>query len=277
MKYLKEILLGKKKEIEKIKKIKQDYRLSAAFAAGAGENVKEYGGHFIGNIKKGKVNIIAEIKKASPSRGIINDEIDIGKAALLYEKFKSFICGVSVLTEPIYFKGDPGNIKIVKEKIALPVLRKDFIFNEVQVYRSAEIGADCILLIGSLLGFKKLEKLYNLAVSLGMDVLVEVHTLKELRKVLDTGAKLIGINNRNLKDMRVNERLIYDFIEHSKKTGITDRIFVCESGVKNVSYIKDLFLEGVNTFLIGEYFMSAENLEKTLNDMELDFKRTNLI
>jgi len=277
LKYLKEILLVKKKEIKEIKKIKQGYRLPAAGTTEAGKDVKECGGHFIKNIKKGKVNIIAEIKKASPSRGIINDEIDIERVALLYEKFKSFICGVSILTEPLYFKGDPGNIKIVKERITLPVLRKDFIFNEVQVYRSAELGADCILLIGSLLGFKKLEKLYNLAVSLGLDVLVELHTLKELSKVLDTGAKFIGINNRNLKDMKVNERLIYDFIEHSKKISITDRIIVCESGVKNVNYIKDLFSEGINTFLIGEFFMSAGNLEETLNDMEMDFKRASLI
>jgi indole-3-glycerol phosphate synthase len=272
--YLKEILLGKKKETEKIKEI---YKNWPELSRDSAVTRKKSKGNFLRNIKKGKVNIIAEIKKASPSKGIINSNLDIEKTALIYERFKSFICGISVLTEPLYFKGKPENIKIVKEKTILPVLRKDFIFNETLVYESAALGADCILLISSLLGYGKLKKLYNLACSLGLDVLVEVHEPEDLKKALDIGAPFIGINNRNLKNMSVNKRLIYDFLDNAGDNELSDKIIVCESAVKDVEYIKDLFLNGINTFLIGEYFMASDNLEKTLSDMESELKKGNYI
>ncbi|MDD5601056.1 MAG: indole-3-glycerol-phosphate synthase [Actinomycetota bacterium] len=274
MGYLKEILLGKKKETEKIKEI---YKNWPELSRDSAVTRKKSKGNFLRNIKKGKVNIIAEIKKASPSKGIINNNLDIEKTALIYERFRSFICGISVLTEPLYFKGKPENIKIVKEKTMLPVLRKDFIFNETLVYESAALGADCILLISSLLGYGKLKKLYNLACSLGLDVLVEVHEPEDLKKALDIGAPFIGINNRNLKNMSVNKRLIYDFLDNARDNELSDKIIVCESAVKDVEYIKDLFLNGINTFLIGEYFMASDNLEKTLNDMESQLRKGNYI
>ena len=274
MGYLKEILLGKKKETEKIKEI---YKNWPELSRDSAVTRKKSKGNFLRNIKKGKVNIIAEIKKASPSKGIINSNLDIEKTALIYGRFRSFICGISVLTEPLYFKGKPENIKIVKEKTILPVLRKDFIFNETLVYESAALGADCILLISSLLGYGKLKKLYNLACSLGLDVLVEVHEPEDLKKALDIGAPFIGINNRNLKNMSVNKRLIYDFLDNAGDNELSDKIIVCESAVKDVEYIKDLFLNGINTFLIGEYFMASDNLEKTLSDMESELKKGNYI
>lgn len=274
MKYLKEILLAKKKEAEEIKKSYGESFRNRKYPGAAGKRSK---GRFLGNIKKGKINIIAEIKKASPSKGIINAGLDIEKTASAYEGFRSFICGISVLTEKLYFGGSPENIKLVKGKTELPVLRKDFIFNETSVYESAELGADCILLIGSLLGFRKLKKLYNLARALGLDVLVEVHEIEELEKALDTGAEIIGINNRNLRDMSVSKRLIYDFLDHAGSGELSGKVIVCESGVKDVGYIKELFLRGINTFLVGEYFMSGGNLEKTLSDMELELKNENLL
>ncbi|GAI22155.1 unnamed protein product, partial [marine sediment metagenome] len=127
MKYLKEILIVKKEEIRKI-------RRSSEWTKPAVKNTEKEKGSFLRNIKREKVNVIAEIKKASPSRGIINDRLDIEETVLLYDKFKSFICGISVLTESLYFKGDPENIRIVKKKSKLPVLRKDFIFSEFQIY-----------------------------------------------------------------------------------------------------------------------------------------------
>jgi indole-3-glycerol phosphate synthase len=275
--YLKEILLGKKKETEKLKEIYKDW---PEFNGNSAIIPKKSKGNFLENIKKGKVNIIAEIKKASPSRGVINSSLDIERTALTYDRFRSFICGISVLTEPLYFKGKPENIKIVKEKTMLPVLRKDFIFNETLVYESAALGADCILLISSLLGSGKLKKLYNLACGLGLDVLVEVHEPEDLKKALDIGAAFIGINNRNLRDMSVNKGLIYDFLDNVRDvrdSELSDKIIVCESAVKDVEYIKDLFLNGINTFLIGEYFMASRNLEKTLNDMESQLRKENYI
>ncbi|MDD5600817.1 MAG: indole-3-glycerol-phosphate synthase [Actinomycetota bacterium] len=275
MGYLKEILLGKKKETKKLKESYKDCAHPGSNSAAIQSSKNK--GRFLKNIKKGKVNIIAEIKKASPSKGVINSNLDIEKTALIYDRFKSFICGISVLTEPLYFGGEPENVKIVKEKTLLPVLRKDFIFNETLVYESAALGTDCILLISSLLGSGKLKKLYNLACSLGMDVLVEVHGEEDLKKALDIGASFIGINNRNLRNMSVNKRLIYDFLDNARSRELSDKIIVCESAVRDVEYIKDLFLNGINTFLIGEYFMASDNLEKTLSDIELELKEGNYI
>jgi indole-3-glycerol phosphate synthase len=270
LKYLKEILTAKKEEVEKIKK-------DLGWMKSVVKNTGKGKGSFIKKIKKGKINIIAEIKKASPSRGIINSRLDVEKTALTYDKFKSFICGISVLTESLYFKGDPENIRKVKKKTKIPVLRKDFIFSEVQVYESAALGADCILLISSLLGKGKLKKLYELAGNLGLDVLVEVHSVKELDKTLDIGAQFIGINNRNLKNMSVDRKTIYNFLKYSRSKDFTDKIFVCESGVKDIEYVKELFLNGINTYLVGEYFMASRNLEETLSNMELELKKENLL
>ncbi|HEY4695925.1 MAG TPA: indole-3-glycerol-phosphate synthase [Candidatus Hydromicrobium sp.] len=270
MNYLKEILSAKKEEIKKIKKNPELMKSNIS------KTIKSKG-DFLRNIKKGKINIIAEIKKASPSRGIINRRLDVERTALTYDKFRSFISGISVLTESLYFKGDPEDISRVRKKTNLPVLRKDFIFSEIQVYESAALEADCILLISSLLGREKLKKLHEFAGNLGLDVLVEVHNIKELDKALDIGAEFIGINNRNLKNMSVDGKTIYDFLEYCSNKDFSDKIFVCESGIRDIGYIKDLFLKGINAFLIGEYFMSSNNLEKTLRDMELGLKIENLL
>ncbi|MFA5014137.1 MAG: indole-3-glycerol-phosphate synthase [Actinomycetota bacterium] len=270
MNYIKEILLAKKEEIKKIGKNPKWMKSKIS------GTVKSRGS-FLRNIKKGKINIIAEIKKASPSRGIINGKLDVEKTALAYNKFKSFISGISVLTEPIYFMGNTKDIRKVRSKTDLPVLRKDFIFSEAQVYESAAMEADCILLIASLLGGKKLKRLHELAGNLGLDTLVEVHNIKELDKVLDAGAEFIGINNRNLRTMRIDEKTIYDFLEYRSNKDFSDKIFVCESGIRDAGYIKDIFSEGINVFLIGEYFMASNSLEERLKEIELELKKENLI
>jgi len=279
LEYLKEILLLKKKEIEKLGEVKGSgdglTRMDSG-KKGDGKEISGEKGRFIKKIDRARVNVIAEIKRASPSKGIINGKLDIEKTALLYDRFKSFISGISVLTESLYFKGNPEDIAIVKQKTGLPVLRKDFIINEAQVYQSAGIGADCILLISSILGFKKLKKLYMLASEIGLDVLLEVHTIREFDKAIDIGAKLIGINNRNLKNMNVNGKIIYEFLNYRKRE-LSGKILVCESGVRDTGYIADLFSKGVNTFLIGEHFMSGRNLKETLRDMEMRLKRSSLI
>ncbi len=270
MSYIKEILSAKKEEIKKIGK-------NSRWMKSKMQGSIKSKGNFLRNIKKGKINIIAEIKKASPSRGIINGRLDVEKTALTYNNFKSFISGISVLTEPLYFMGDPADIKKVRSKTTLPILRKDFIFSEVQVYESTVMEADCILLIASLLGAKKLKRLYELAGSLGLDVLVEVHDIKELDRVLDAGAEFIGINNRDLKTMRIDEETIYSFLRYRSNKELSDKVFVCESGIRDTGYIKDLFSGGINAFLIGEYFMSGNDLEAILRDMELKLKIEKLI
>jgi indole-3-glycerol phosphate synthase len=268
--YLKEILISKKKEI---KKIEDDTSLIGSGPVKTQRDKRS----FLNNIGHRKVNVIAEIKRASPSRGIINGQLDLKKTTLAYDSFKSFICGISVLTESLYFKGSPGDIEVVRENSDLPVLRKDFIFSDKQVYQSAALGFDAVLLIATLLGDKRLNKLYHLSVSLGLEVLVEVHSLKDLDKVLDIGARFIGINNRNLKNMSIDRNIIYRFLDYRQKEDIKDKIFVCESGIKDVEYIEDLFSRGINTFLIGGYFMASRDLMNTLKNMELGLREKELI
>ncbi|MCL4378420.1 MAG: indole-3-glycerol phosphate synthase TrpC [Actinobacteria bacterium] len=270
MDYLKNILLGKKKEIKsldekfKIKDVVYKKSMDKSF-------------NFIENLSNSRVNIIAEIKKASPSRGMMNINLDIEKVALLYCKYRRFISAISVITEPIYFKGNRNYIKIVKEVSSLPILRKDFIFHEDQIYESAVLGADCILLISSILGQKKLNKLFYVAKSLGLDVLVEVNNIREFDKALSTGARLIGINNRNLRNMEVDINNTHIILEQAVSLNIKDKIFVCESGIENVNYIKDLYEKGSKAFLIGSYFMQSKNLDYDLANMEERLKRKNLI
>ncbi|MBM3706104.1 MAG: indole-3-glycerol-phosphate synthase [Actinobacteria bacterium] len=256
---------------------------------------------FIKNLKAGRVNIIAEIKKASPSRGPINTGLDITEVSAIYDEFNSFISAVSVLTEPVYFMGEAKHIAEVRKGTEMPILRKDFIFSELQVYESSLLGADCILLISSLLGEKKLKRLYLLAGALGLDVLVEVHTPRDLEKALNIEACLIGINNRNLRTMQVEPDNIFNILKYARSSfgnksvgkvlnisgtksdsrpgyrNVTGKVFVCESGIEKVSYIKKLYDAGINTFLMGSYFMQASNLRNCLKEFEKELKACGLI
>ncbi|MCL4417019.1 MAG: indole-3-glycerol phosphate synthase TrpC [Actinobacteria bacterium] len=275
MDYLKEILRNKKNEIKSLYgKFEDRGNISKKRID---KNFIDSNFNFIKNIIISRVNIIAEIKKASPSRGIINGSLDIEKTAILYSKYKSFISAISVITEPVYFKGSIDFLEVVKKVSDLPVLRKDFIFNESQIYESAALGADCILLISSLLGQKKLNKLYGMAKNLGLDVLVEAHDVREFDKAFNTGARLIGINNRNLKNMKINSNNAVDILENVSGKDIEDKIIVCESGIGNTGYIKDLYKKGIKVFLIGSYFMQSKNLAHDLSDMEDKLRRENLI
>lgn len=269
MNYLKEILKNKMLEVKAYKANHPEKK------PGSYDISKHI--NFINSINAGRINIIAEIKKASPSKGIINKNLDICKTAEIYGKYRSFISAVSVITEDKYFLGSKDMLKTVKEISGLPVLRKDFIFHESQVYESADIGADCILLISSILGYKKLCRLYNLARDLNLDVLVEAHSFKEFGRALKTGSKLIGINNRNLKTMEIDTNNIINILEYGQSRNIKDRIIVCESAVSSVSYIKQLFNLGINVFLIGSYFMQAVKLENKLHDFKILLKKENLI
>ena len=221
---------------------------------------------FAGNISPGRVNIIAEIKKASPSKGIINSSLDVAETAGIYNKFAGFISGISVLTENLYFKGDGGDIALAKRGGSLPILRKDFIFSELQLYESAKLGADCVLLISSLLGSRKLKMLYKRAGELGLDVLVETHYYEELKNAIGMGAELIGINNRDLKKMKVDNEHIVSLINKLPSGSLKGLKLVCESGVKDLDYIERLSHMGVDTFLIGTYFMQSPDLEDILDE-----------
>ncbi len=263
-KFLKEILLRKKKGIDRIEAGK--IKINACSEP-----------EFLKSMSPNMVNVIAEIKKASPLKGIINGDLDVARSAGTYNRFRDFISGLSVLTEELYFKGNCEDIRLAKGGTGLPILRKDFIFSEKQVYESATMGADCILLIKPLLGFNKLKRLYNCALEVGLDVLVETYNKQEFIQILDMGAELIGVNNRDLRGMKVDNNHIISVLENVPKNMWEHRIIICESGVKDIGYIERLFKMGVNTFLIGSYFMESPELEDTLLNFREGLKQKGLI
>lgn len=211
--------------------------------------------------KKGRVNLIAEIKKASPSKGILREDFDPASIAKIYEK--NDVSAISILTETEFFLGKPSYIKEVRKVTALPILRKDFIIDENQIYESAKLGADAILLIANLLPLSDLKKIISIAESIGLDVLLEIHDKPDLKKALASDAEIIGINNRDLKtfkvDLKTTQRLIKDIPK--------DRIIVSESGVetrKDFLFLKNL---GVNAVLIGEAFMRSPDIAKKIKEI----------
>ena len=207
--------------------------------------------------------VIAEIKKASPSKGIIRDTFDPVAIAESYEKGGA-AC-LSVLTDKEYFQGDINYIQQIKQTCQLPILRKDFIIDSYQIYESKAFGADCILLIAAALDLSEMKEFEAIAKSLNMAVLVESHNQAELEKALELNTLLIGINNRNLKTFDVSLQTSIDLKEKIP----SDRITITESGIFTHEDIDCMNKHGISTFLIGEAFMrdadpgqSLENLIK---------------
>ncbi len=211
--------------------------------------------NFKGAISKGTgVNLIAELKKASPSHGAIRENYNPEEIAKIYKK--SGAAALSVLTEDKYFQGSIEHLKKAKEAADLSVLRKDFIISDYQIYESAIAGYDAILLIAAALDKGLLRGLYNEAKSLGMDVVVEVHNERELEKALMTGAEIIGINNRNLRTLEVD---INTTIELFPKIP-PEKIVVSESGIREREDVKMLSDIGVKAVLVGTVFMEADDI-----------------
>ena len=200
-----------------------------------------------------KIKIISEIKKASPSKGLICPDFDPIKIAKEYNEAKTDC--ISILTEPYFFLGNNAYIKDVKKVTDIPVLRKDFIIDEKQIYESKIIGADCILLICAILDEKKLKEFLNLAHKLCLSVLVEAHNEDEIKTALNCNAEIIGVNNRNLKTFEVDFNNTFKL----RKLVPDDIIFVSESGIKTREDIIKLEENNVNAVLIGETFMKSKN------------------
>ncbi len=211
--------------------------------------------------KPGEISLIAEIKKASPSAGILKKNLDVKKMAKIFQK--ASVQAISVLTERKFFLGSPQDLKKVRESVSLPLLRKDFIIDEFQIFESKILGADCILLIAAILRKKKLEKFLKLTRYLGLQTLIEVHQLKELENALDVGAEIIGINNRNLKNLKIEfatTELLARLIPHR----VTK---VAESGIssyREVNKLKDL---GVDAVLMGEVIIKSDNPELKIKEL----------
>ncbi|GAW90991.1 indole-3-glycerol phosphate synthase TrpC [Calderihabitans maritimus] len=204
------------------------------------------------------IRIIAELKKASPSRGVIRPNFDPAAIARIYERGGA--AAISVLTDQKYFQGDLSFLSRVKEVVSLPLLRKDFIIDPYQVVESRAHGADAILLIAAAMTRDLLEELLQLARKMQLTCLVEIHTREELEMVLDTPARVIGINNRDLNTFTTDLKVTVEL------AGLVppDRILVSESGIRTRRDIEFLKNHGVNAFLIGESLMMSENVEKKM-------------
>tara|TARA_B100000035_G_scaffold167952_1_gene143361 strand:+ start:161 stop:946 length:786 start_codon:yes stop_codon:yes gene_type:complete len=211
------------------------------------------------HIKK-EAGVIAEIKKASPSKGIIRQNFDPVSIALSYENGGA-AC-LSILTDQDYFQGHSEYIMQVKSNSRLPILRKDFIVDPYQIYESRAIGADCILLIVAALDFKKMKDLESLANELEMAVLVESHNQQELDLALELETPLIGINNRDLKTFNVSLQTSIDLVRN-----IEGRIPITESGIFNKKDVKLMNENHINTFLVGEAFMKQPDPGMALIDL----------
>lgn len=204
------------------------------------------------SLDAGQSAVIAEVKKASPSKGVIRENFVPAEIAASYQAGGASC--LSVLTDVDFFQGDDSYLLEARAACDLPVIRKDFIIDEYQVYQARAMGADCILLIVAALSDDKLAELYHLAVSLGMDVLIEVHDLEELQRSLPLGATLVGINNRDLRYFTTSLNTTIDLLKHIPD----DRIVVTESGIHSAEDIALMRKNKVNSFLVGEAFMRAE-------------------
>ena len=209
----------------------------------------------------GRSSVIAEIKKASPSKGVIREIFNPVDIARSYEEYGA-AC-LSILTDEQYFQGDLKYLNLVKQEVGLPILRKDFIVDPYQIYESKINGADCILLIAAILSDQQLVEYEKIAHDLGMAVLVEAHDAKELDSSLQLQTELIGINNRNLKTFDVTLDTTLDL---KNKIG-KEKIVVTESGIFTKSDVKLMNKNDVHTFLIGESFMRHENPGEALNKL----------
>ena len=208
-----------------------------------------------------KNNIIAEIKKTSPSAGEIIKDYYPEKIAVKYEK--SGAGAISILTESSFFEGKIDHLSLINKKVNLPILRKDFIIDSYQIYESKVFNADAILLIATILDDKKIKEFIDIAENIGLDCIIEIHTLDELKRVININYQVIGINNRNLDNLTIN---IDNTLEMVKKIP-KDFTIVGESGIKNFLDINKYNKSGIYNFLIGETLLKSENIDLKFKEL----------
>ena len=260
MSILKEIYKYKKDFVEKKKKLlnlNDVIKLSEQYLPkGFIDDIKK-------NIKEKDISIIGELKKASPSAGIIfSNKADYLNIANAYED--NGVSCLSILTDEKYFKGSDSDLTEIRKRVSLPIIRKDFIVDRYQLHESKMLGADCILIILSMLEKNNAKDLEEEAISIGLDVLIETHNTTEMDIALEMKSDLIGINNRDLNDFSVD---INNSILLTSKPA-DGKIYVCESGIKtreNIDYIKNN--SPIRTFLIGESLMRSSNLKEQIRTL----------
>jgi indole-3-glycerol phosphate synthase len=252
---LDKILATKKREVERHKRAVKLSCLLECIARRKAPLV------FAEALKGEGIKLIAEVKKASPSRGILRPYFDPMALAKTYAE--NGAAAISVLTDAEYFQGSPEHLAAIRQMVSLPLLRKDFIYDEYQIYETAAYGADAILLIVAILEQKQLEKMLTISRSLGLGCLVEVHNEDELAVALDGGAEIIGINNRNLNTFEVD----INTTQRLRPLIPEDKIVVSESGINKREDIKKLKAWGVNAVLIGEALLTAKNIPSKIKEL----------
>jgi indole-3-glycerol phosphate synthase len=216
---------------------------------------------FAAAIIASSLNIIAELKKASPSRGLIRAEFDV--AALARSLAAAGAAALSVLTEEEFFQGALLNLKQARDAVVIPALRKDFLFDPWQVWEARSVGADSFLLIAAILDDALLAELLALGRELGMEALVEVHSQAELHRALQAGARILGVNNRDLKTFAVSLETSFDLVAAIPK----ECIAVSESGLRSRADLERLVAAGFDAFLIGEQLMDAPDPAAALREL----------
>ncbi len=217
---------------------------------------------FMEALKKPGISFICECKKASPSKGLIEPDFDHMKIAKDYEAAGAD--AISVLTEPRWFLGNDSYLKDISSMVSIPCLRKDFTVNEYMIYEAKTLGASAILLICSILDDSELKSFMQLARELSLDVLTEAHDEKEVERAMKAGAKIIGVNNRNLKDFSVdpqNTARLRGYVSDGT-------VFIAESGVRNADDVAELAKIGVDGILIGEALMRSDNKAAKLTELK---------
>ena len=211
--------------------------------------------------KPGQINLIAEIKKASPSAGLIREDFEVIKIGKIYAANKA--AAISVLTEEKYFLGKPAYLRKVSDEFNLPTLMKDFIVHEFQIYEGVFCGASAVLLIVAMLSDVQLKDLMAVSHALGIDCLVEVHDEKEIERALKAGAEIIGVNNRNLRDLKVDIDNCLRMIPRIPK----GKVIVAESGLQTHSDVQRVRQAGAQAVLIGETFMRSMDIGSKIKEV----------
>ena len=256
---LNEILIQKRKEVEELKSRYPLKRLEEAVSARNGSGHRDF--------RKAisdphRINLIAELKKASPSEGILRENFQPLRLAALFEYGGA--AALSILTETRFFKGRPTYLKTVRQVTHIPILRKDFILDEYQLYETKLLEADAVLLISSLLTDEELTKFTSRSEELGLEAVIEVHTEDDLKKAVSAGAKIIGINNRSLQTLQVDVNRAERLLPHLPKNVTV----VIESGFKNHEEIMKYKSFGINAFLVGTSLMKAEDIVAKLQELQ---------
>jgi indole-3-glycerol phosphate synthase len=256
---LKNILARKQQEIIERSSVKPIAQLLEQIASASAP--RGFATALEAKLAVGQSAVIAEIKKASPSKGVIREDFD--PAAIAKSYAKGGAACLSVLTDVDFFQGADRYLTMARAACDLPVIRKDFIVDPYQIYEARAMGADCILLIVSALNEEQLYQLHEVAITMGMDVLIEVHDIAELNTALKLDNPMVGINNRNLHSFDVSLDNTFQLLEHIPK----GKIVITESGIDHRDDVVAMRENNVNAFLVGEAFMRSDEPGERLREL----------